>query len=93
MSISWKGSVEVGQNDFYYIVEYSDSETVGSDIVVNQHRVVHCTIGGLKYATKYTVTVTVKNGVSDQDPKNEYLRRCELRLMTQEGSKLKLNCP
>ena len=91
VSISWKRPVQVGRNDFYYIVEYSDCDTVGSDTVVNQHRVVHYTIGGLKYATEYNTTVTVENGVSDQDPKNEYLRRCELRFMTQEGSKLKIN--
>ena len=59
------------------------------------YRMIHYTIGGLKYATEYTITVTAENGVSDQDPKNEYLRRCELRLNTREGSKpkLKINCP
>ena len=45
-------------------------------------------IDGLKPATDYIITVTVENGVSDQDSQNEYLRRCELRLTTQEGSEL-----
>lgn len=70
-------------------MEYSDGETVESNPVVNLQREVHYFIDGLKYATEYTITVTVKNGVSDQDPENKHLRRCELRLKTQEGSKLK----
>lgn len=74
--------MKVGRDDFYYTVEYSDGDTVGFDTVVNQHRVVHYTIGGLKYATEYTITVTAENGVSDQDPKNEHFRMCELRLTT-----------
>ena len=88
VSISWKRPIQVGRNDFYYIVEYSSGDTVGSVTVVNQHKVVNFTIGGLKYTTEYNITVRVENGVSDQDPKNEYLRRCELKFTTQEGSKL-----
>ena len=89
VSLSWKRPVIIGRDDFYYAVKYSDGETVESNPVVNLRREVHYFIDGLKYATEYTITVTVKNGVSDQDPENKHLRRCELRLKTQEGSKLK----
>ena len=89
-SISWKRPVKIGRSDFYYIMEYSDGDVVRSDTVINHHRVVHYSVSGLKYATEYTITVTAENGVSDQDPKNEFLRKCELKFMTQEGSKPKI---
>ena len=43
-------------------------------------------ISGLKPDTSYEFTVTVNNGVSDQDTRNENLRRCELTTRTMEGS-------
>lgn len=46
-------------------------------------------ISGLKSDTSYEFTVTVNNGVSDQDDGNEKLRSCELETRTMEGSKLK----
>ena len=42
-------------------------------------------ITGLKPITEYTITVTVVNGVSDQDMENEFKRRCELIVTTTEG--------
>ena len=86
VNISWSKPDDTGRDDFYYVVEYSDGESVGSVPVVSEERVVQYSIGGLRPATDYTFTVTVENGVSDQDAQNEYLRRCELKLTTQEGS-------
>ena len=80
----------MGRDDFYYIVEYIDEEGIGSSPVrvVTQERVVGYSFGGLKPATEYTITVTVENGVSDQDPRSTHHRRCRLnRLTTQEGGK------
>ena len=88
ISISWEIPANTGRDDFYYTVEYTDGESVESDTVFSQNRVVQYSIDGLKPATDYIITVTVENGVSDQDSQNEYLRRCELRLTTQEGSEL-----
>ena len=48
---------------------------------------VQYSIGGLRPATDYTV----ENGVCDQDQRNQYLRRCELKLTTQEGSEQPYN--
>ena len=87
VNISWERPASTGRDDFYYSVEYSDGDSVGSNPVVSQDRVVRYSVGGLTPATEYTITVTVENGVSDQDLQNEYLRRCELRVTTQEGSK------
>ena len=67
-------------------MEYSNGESSGSISVVSHKRVVHYLLGGLTPGTDYTITVTVENAVSDQDPRNEHLRRCELRLTTLEGS-------
>ena len=86
VSISWSKPDDTGRDDFYYTVEYSDGKSVGSVPVVSQERVVQYSITGLRPATDYTITVTVENGVSDQDAQNEYLRRCDLKLTTQEGS-------
>ena len=43
-------------------------------------------ITGLKPDTRYEFTVTVNNGVSDQDDRNEDLRSYELTTRTMEGS-------
>ena len=43
-------------------------------------------ITGLKPDTSYEFTVTVNNGVSDQDKRNEKLRSCEVTTRTMEGS-------
>lgn len=68
-------------------MEYSDGESIESNSVFSQNRVVQYSIDGLISGTDYTIIVTVENGVSDQDLQNEHLRRCELRLTTLEDSK------
>ena len=87
VSVSWERPTISGRDDFYYIVEYSDGDSTGSNPVVSLDRVVQYPLSGLTPATDYIITVTVENGVSDRDPQNDYLRRCELRLTTMEGSK------
>ena len=42
-------------------------------------------ITDLKPATEYAISVTVVNGVSDQDKENEFKRVCHLRTTTLEG--------
>lgn len=86
VNISWERPSITGRDDFYYNLEYSDGENFGSHPVVSHERVVHYLLGGLTPATDYTITVTVENGVSSQDTKNENFRRCELRFTTMEGS-------
>ena len=68
-------------------MEYSDGESIESNSVFSQNRVVQYSIDGLMPGTNYTIIVTVENGVSDQDLQNEHLRRCELRRTTLENSK------
>ena len=42
-------------------------------------------VTGLKPDTTYEFEITVNNGVSDQDTRNEKLRSCELTTRTMEG--------
>ena len=81
----WERPVVTGRSDFYYILEYSDGENEESNQVINQDQVVSQLISGLRPATEYTITVTVVNGVSDQDPGNEIVRNCQLKTTTLEA--------
>lgn len=67
-------------------MEYSDGENIESNTVFSENKVVEYYIDGLKPGTDYTITVTAKNGVSNQDRQNVHLRRCELTLKTDEDS-------
>ena len=48
-------------------------------------------LNDLKPDTMYTFTVTVENGVSDQDTRGKDLRSCKLTMTTTEGSMLNQN--
>lgn len=49
-------------------------------------------LSNLKPDTMYTFTVTVENGVSEQDTRRKDLRSCKLMTTTMEGSMLNQNC-
>ena len=85
LNVQWERPEVTGRDDYYYMLEYSDGESVGSNQVINQSQVVSQLITGLKSITDYTITVTVVNGVSDQDKENEFKRTCELAVTTTEG--------
>ena len=86
-TISWERPEDVGRDDFYYVLSYSDGERADSFTVVSGDSVVEYTLRGLKPATDYTITVVVENGVSDQQPQSEPSRSCQVKLTTNEGSK------
>ena len=88
LDLRWKKPVFIGRNDFYYVIEYSDGETTGNHVVVNKMESVEDVVMNLMPDTHYTFTVTVNNGVSDQDVGREYLQRCTLTTTTMEGSKI-----
>ena len=87
ITLRWKRPIDIGRNDFYYVIEYSDGDTTGEHSIENKMDYVQEVITGLKPDTSYEFTVTVNNGVSDHDTRNDYLRRCELTARTMEGSK------
>ena len=85
VNVEWERPDFTGRDDFYYVLLYIDGESVGSNQVINQSQVVSQLITDLKPVTDYTITVTVVNGVSDQDMENEFRRRCVLAVTTPEG--------
>ena len=87
LTIQWERPAFIGRDDFYYLLEYSEGESTESLQVVNKDQVVSQLITGLKAFTEYTITVTVVNGVSDQDLENEFKRICEIKTTTLEGGK------
>lgn len=86
MILKWKRPIKTGRNDFYYEIEYSDGDTTGKHTISNQMEYVAEVLSNLRPDTMYTFTVTVENGVSDQDTGGKRLRSCILTATTMEGS-------
>ena len=89
ITLRWKKPVSIGRNDFYYQIQYSDAtdrETTGEHSLESKMDYIQEVITGLKPDTSYKFTVTVNNGVSDQDYRHDRLRSCELVGKTMEGS-------
>lgn len=85
--IRWTKPENTGRKEFYYQIQYSNGDATGQHSLVDRTDYVQEVISSLKTNTEYTITVTVHNTVSDQDIRNEHLRRCELTASTEEGSK------
>ena len=85
ITVQWEKPIIIGRDDFYYILNYSDGESGGLIQVINQSQVVSQQITTLKPSTEYTITVTVVNGVSNQDIENEFKRMCRIAVSTLEG--------
>ena len=84
-----------GRNDYYYRVEYNDSENVGIFLTSiktlrNTGSSVSHTITALRLATEYVIRVSVHNGVSDQDP-DVNSRLQEIRITTDVTSRSRID--
>ena len=80
ITVRWSApSDNGGRTDLYYEVDISDPDNLGSYIgtVYLSGRSTSRTISGLRPFTHYCVRVTAHNGVSDQDPNGQHLRREE----------------
>ena len=80
ITVRWSApSDNGGRTDFYYEVDISDPDNLGSytGTVYLSGRSTSRTISGLRPFTQYCVRVTAHNGVSDQDPNGQHLRREE----------------
>jgi hypothetical protein len=86
--LQWKKPIITGRSDFYYIIEYSDGETTGKHTITSQMEYVQEILSNLKPHTMYTFTITVENGVSDQNTGGKDLGSCKLTAATTEGSML-----
>ena len=60
--------------------------------LINQMEYVEEVLSNLKPDTTYTFTITVENGVSDQDTRGKDLQSCKFTTTTMEGSMLNQNC-
>lgn len=86
ITLRWRKPINTGRHDFYYQIKYSDGESTGQHSMESDMDYIQESITGLKPNTGYRFTVTVNNGVSDQDTRDERLRSCELMARTMEGS-------
>lgn len=99
MTITWKKPEITGRDDFYYIIKYTDVANSESNFTIDP-RVVRYTSNNetvsvhipssesglsLEPNTDYIIKVIVHNGVSDQEPDNEPLRRKDISFRTKEG--------
>lgn len=87
ITLRWRKPMSIGRNDFYYQIRYSDGDTTGQHSIQSSFDYIQEVVSGLKPDSSYRFTVTVNNGVSDQDTRDDRLRSCELMTRTMEGSK------
>ena len=81
ITVEWKRPNLTGRADFYYSVYYRELTNFSGitlDQYVNNNDYVDYTIDGLQPSTQYVISITVHNGVSDQDIENELSRMCEI---------------
>ena len=82
--MQWEHPLIIGRDDYYYNIHYSSQDVPGNftrhnrNPFIKDSSVVQYSVSGLRPLTNYTIRVTVHNGVSDQDPKEEEMRRCEV---------------
>ena len=96
----WEKPSFTGRGDLYYVLEwsaslspsvltflgFSDREINGSATIFDRSDTVSHSITGLRPDTPYSVTVTARNGVSDQGaPGSEDSSRCQLQGGTLNG--------
>lgn len=101
MDVVWQKPSIVGRDDFYYILKWSASlspsmlaslglsgrEINGSVTVFDRSDTVSQSITGLRPETPYSISVTARNGVSDQSDSagNNGSSRCQLQGTTLNG--------
>ena len=90
ITVRWERPANVGRDDYYYVVEYSKDVGVVitsiGDLRDTGNTVTHI-IEGLNPGTNYVITISVHNGVSDQDIENADKRKVQISAATREGSK------
>jgi hypothetical protein len=83
----------IGRDDFHYNIDYSDPDLPGNFIrhninpLITASPIVRYSVSGLRPLTRYTVRLSVLNGVSEQDPAGEVGRMSEVTATTGDISK------
>ena len=90
LTLKWKKPNATGDDVYWYTILRSDQRNIGDFQVIvermedyNDYVVREFT--DLIPFTSYVFRVVVQNKVTCQDPDNEHLRRCDVKLTTMEG--------
>ena len=96
ITVRWNRPTTPGRSDYYYVVEYTDPDEVGTVYIQDNSRLVNGNVqvtytvdgaggSGLRANTEYIIRVSVHNGVSDLDGENADDRRQQVQGTTPEG--------
>jgi hypothetical protein len=89
IDILWITPATCGERkDCYYVIQANDGPPKRhSPVIFRPNNQETFTVGNLLQDTTYQITVSVHNGVSDQDPENVGNRECTIVAATIPGSK------
>ena len=87
-TLQWRNPLQCGgRNDCYYQIKINDGPSV-QYIPSTFPDFSTYTVDNLQPDTTYSITISIHNGVSDQDAENAKLRECSIVVKTIRGSKL-----
>ena len=88
ITIQWITPVNCGRrSDCYYQIKINNGSPEDYSLVFHPNTQETFTVESLQPDTTYSITVSVHNGVSDQDPDSARNRECIIVATTLEGSK------
>ena len=92
-TLRWKKPHNTGADEYWYTILRSDQRNIGDfevmiDRLEDHKKTVVREFTDLTPFTSYVFRVVVQNKVTDRDPDNEHLRRCDVKLTTMEGGNL-----
>jgi hypothetical protein len=87
MAIQWTTPANCGgRSDCYYQIKINDGSPEEHSPVFRPNTQETITVDDLQPDTTYAITVSIHNGVSDQDPDNSRNRECLIVATTLQGS-------
>ena len=88
ITIQWRSPANCGgRSDCYYQIKINNDSPKRHSSVFRPNTQETFTVENLQPATTYAITVSIHNGVSDQDPDNAENRKCVIVATTIQGSK------
>ena len=86
--VQWRAPSHCGgRTDCYYQIQVNDQTPLRVN-GVNFNSDESYTVNNLKPDTTYSITISIHNGVSNQDAANAKLRQCSLVVTTIQGSEI-----
>ena len=88
VTIRWRSPANCGgRSDCYYQIKINNDSPKQHSPVFRPNIQETFTVENLQPSTTYSITVSIHNGVSDQDPDNARNRECVIVATTLQGSK------